>query len=1357
MKKSFTLLLVLLLILTKSFAQITNYSFASSIGTYAPITGTVATVTALKDGVTSILPIGFDFWYEGVTYNNFGAGTNGKIRLGGVLNVASEAAYNNLEYYPQRPILAPLHDRLSLNSANGLTYQTSGTAPNRVLTVQWQQVKWIYEVAIEFQLKLYEGTNNIEFIYNPLSGSEFGASASIGITARADGPGNFLALVSSSSPTVSSTSMGIIGLKPPAGRTYKFIAPQFCSGMPTGGTTTSSNNTICAGYSFNLSVTGASDAMSLTYQWQKSPDGVNWTDITNATNLKLTTSQNSATYYRRAIICAGSTSYSTSLQIGLGAAGGTYAAVPYYQDFDSAWLSNCGVRELPSLNWQNNPTTGIRSWRRDDDYLAGGWPNNNGAGGPSGTVRWARFHVLDDNYTNPPTSGDLDLYLDCSQPGSKELRFRSRQDPFSTQLSVYYSTDGGANFTLLAPIPGLGQWKQHNYLLPSNSATTIVRFRGTGIGQPYSSLIDVNLDDVRVVPVTCFFPTGINFSNILQTSITASWNGISGVAGYEYAVSSDLNSPASGTFINNPTVNLTGLIEGRRYYLHVRTKCSATEFSSWEIQSFTTSINCSTIPSITCGIPVSATFAIGYGAYNLLESDPSGHCGAITYGQEKLYRFTPTVSGSYTLKINSIPSGIYPVHYYIKDASTGCSPVGWTCLGVATNPQSFSMGNLTAGREYFVMLDNFTIVNSHTQTIEIICPVPNPDCLIGTISPASASICPGGSRVLTTSGGTSYQWFRNGVLINGATNSTISVDQPGVYSVSITNGTCTAIASNTVTVTQTSTPGPAVTVSGATNFCEGGSVTLSSSATVDNQWYKDGVIIPGANGQNFIATESGSYSVRTIIANCMSELSSTTNVMAIPRPTAPVIIATGNTTFCQGGTVKLSTTMIPGFTYQWQKDNVDISGATNGEYIANTNGSYSIKVINNGNCSTNSNIISVTVNTLPATPVISASGPVIFCFGNSVQLTTADFPGYSYQWRLDGAEINGANSNTYTVTANGDYSVRVVTSSNCSALSSPFTVGVRPLPSIPVITTSGNTNFCQGGQVVLSTTAFGGVTYQWTKDGSDIPGASSETYIATAGGSYRVRATNFGNCSSLSLEMVVTVKPNPPVPTISFSGNTTICEGTTLSLQSSAANGNQWYRNSTALTGATGTSFSVAISGDYWVKVTDNGCTSQSGQTSVVVNSLPEKPVITAAGNLLTSSAASGNQWILNSTDIPNAVGQQYTAQTTGIYKVRVTKNDCSNLSNEFNFVATGIVDPAWNKEVVVYPNPVQHELYISNKGLRRLNVKLMDINGRKVAEFKMTGASGTFNVNKMISGTYLILITDLQNAETVTKIIIKY
>src|SRR5690606_17690153 len=83
-----------------------------------------------------------------------------------------------------------------------------------------------------------------------------------------------------------------------------------------------------------------------------------------------------------------------------------------------------------------------------------------------------------------------------------------------------------------------------------------------------------------------------------------------------------------------------------------------------------------------------------------------------------------------------------------------------------------------------------------------------------------------------------------------------------------------------------------------------------------------------------------------------------------------------------------------------------------------------------------------TIKYSPFSATITASGPIIFCEGDSVTLNAS--PATTYLWS------NGANSQSITVSASGDYSVTVTNSNDCSAISSITTVNVDPMPIVEV-------------------------------------------------------------------------------------------------------------------------------------------------------------------------------------------------------------------------------------------------------------------------------------------------------------------
>lgn len=142
----------------------------------------------------------------------------------------------------------------------------------------------------------------------------------------------------------------------------------------------------------------------------------------------------------------------------------------------------------------------------------------------------------------------------------------------------------------------------------------------------------------------------------------------------------------------------------------------------------------------------------------------------------------------------------------------------------------------------------------------------------------------------------------------------------------------------------------------------------------------------------------------------------------------------------------------------------------------------------------------------------------------------------------------------------------------------------------PVITASGTTVFCAGGNVLLVSSI--NQNNQWYKDGVVINNANAATYQATAGGSYTVTITNNGITSPQSIGKAVVVNPIPAKPVITQNGS---------ELVSSAPTGNQWYLEGALIAGATTQTFKPAATGNYSVKATVNGC---AGPVSAVYNYL---------------------------------------------------------------------------------------------------------------------------------------------------------
>ena len=491
------------------------------------------------------------------------------------------------------------------------------------------------------------------------------------------------------------------------------------------------------------------------------------------------------------------------------------------------------------------------------------------------------------------------------------------------------------------------------------------------------------------------------------------------------------------------------------------------------------------------------------------------------------------------------------------------------------------------------------------------------------------------------------------------------------------------VATATLVVNVTAPSTPTITPSGPTTFCAGSGVTLTSSAPSGNQWYLDGNPIGGETNQTYIATLSGSYTVVVTLFGCSSATSSATVVTVNPNPPTPTITPSGPTTFCTPGSVTLTSSSATG--NQWNLNGNPIGGETNSSYVATASGSYTVTVTDGNGCSSTSAATVVTANPVPPQPTITPNGSVIAC--DSGTLTSSSATGN--QWYYQGNLLSGETNQTLNVDNDGDYTV-IVTLNGCSSPTSAATsvdAHVRPGPAF--LTAAGPTTFCAGGSVTLQSNSATGI--QWYLNGNPLPNPNNQNRTVSVGGTYTVTLNNQGCISGVSNSIVVTVNPLPATPTATPGGPTTFCAGGSVLLTSSSASGNQWFLNGNPIGGATNQTYSATASGSYTVKVTDgNGCTSAASAAVVVtVNPLPATPTITPGGPTtfcaggsvtLSSSAGSGNQWLLNGSPIGGATNTTYVASLAGDYSVRTTNgNGCTSAASA---VTTVTVNPNPNATI---------------------------------------------------------------------------
>jgi len=328
---------------------------------------------------------------------------------------------------------------------------------------------------------------------------------------------------------------------------------------------------------------------------------------------------------------------------------------------------------------------------------------------------------------------------------------------------------------------------------------------------------------------------------------------------------------------------------------------------------------------------------------------------------------------------------------------------------------------------------------------------------------------------------------------------------------------------------------------------------------------------------------------------------------------------------------------------------------------------------------------SLRINIKPVPLIQIVANRTTLCSGDTTQLTASGGSIYSWQPTTGVSNPNLPNP-VITPLDTTFYRVSVTNNQGCSSQDS-IRIQVLPLPNVQAIATPST--ICRGDTTTLKT--IGGQFYTWSPTGtlSDSTGSfvkafplSNTTYTLT-------RADNAGCSASVLLQVLVN-----SLPTISLSAiPQIICSGDTAIL---SATGSVYYSWTPAKALSSPNGSQVKAFPDstvtYLVGVTDStgGCRVDTSLT-LIVNSSPPVPWITAASTILTSSALTGNQWYFNGTPVPGAINQSDSVTVNGVYQVCVKNGaGCSSCSSPFPFNSLGVTEFNLTNELILFPNPAR-------------------------------------------------------------------
>ena len=362
-------------------------------------------------------------------------------------------------------------------------------------------------------------------------------------------------------------------------------------------------------------------------------------------------------------------------------------------------------------------------------------------------------------------------------------------------------------------------------------------------------------------------------------------------------------------------------------------------------------------------------------------------------------------------------------------------------------------------------------------------------------------------------------------------------------------------------VTVNTTPGaPFISAAGATAICASDSLWIRPSGPGRYLW-STGVI-----ADSIYVRATGNYTARAILGTCTSAVSNaiavTATVVAPPR-----ITYNGSTTICAGTTANLNSSRAAGgATYLWS------TGATTRAIAVTTSGTYTVQFIRNGCTSVASAPIVINVTNPPAAPVISSTGALTFCAGDSVKLSSS-ITSDSLLWS------NGATTTDIWAKVSGTYTALIKNGGCNSVASNSITVTANAAPATPTITTTGGRNsFCTGDSTTLTSSVITGGSYLWST------GATTRAIRVRTAGTYTVQTIRATCSSAVSAPKVITESPVPATPSITFNG-TALDAGIT-------GTSFIWTLNGNLLTAQTAQTLNGPAAGTYTVKVISGGCTS---------------------------------------------------------------------------------------------------------------------------------------------------------------------
>ncbi|MFM7768731.1 MAG: beta strand repeat-containing protein, partial [Bacteroidota bacterium] len=547
----------------------------------------------------------------------------------------------------------------------------------------------------------------------------------------------------------------------------------------------------------------------------------------------------------------------------------------------------------------------------------------------------------------------------------------------------------------------------------------------------------------------------------------------------------------------------------------------------------------------------------------------SSNTAANTFASSGTYTVTVTsangctATASQAVVVNAIPSATISFNgpsAICSGAATNISvPSGASYLwsnGATTNAITVT----TAGTDTVTATSGAGCTSTSSQAVAA---VSNPVAAVTATAPNMTCVI--SSVGLTASGGGTYAWS------TGASTAGINTSTVGMYTVTVTNANgCTSSTSAYVgnniqaPLASITTNRPQLT---CTNTFSTMNATASGQGTLSYLWNNGStatsrtVSVPGT----FTVTVTDAANGCTATASYTLTTNTTPPTPSISSSAAALTCATTSATLTASGANR----------YQWN------NGATTTTLNATTAGTYTVTATGTNGC-TATTTYTLASNTTAPSNTITASSAAFSCNTSTISLTAP--AAATYLWS------NGSTTSSINVTSAGTYSVTITGSNGCTSNGTSTVTNNFAAPTVGISSNTVSLN-CNTSSATL--TATGGTSYLWNN------GSTTSSINVSSAATYTVTVTGTNGCT-FTRNYVVNNDVAAPTATITASGSTTVCSGSTVTLTASPAASYLWSN------GATTQTIAASTTGNYSVQVTgSNGCTATSNATNVTINATP--------------------------------------------------------------------------------------------------------------------------------------------------------